>query len=141
MSEDVSRFLSQVKELGERRVEEDEARSRELEEKILQDRKERQARRRGKSLYPLVAFVPLVTRAILHFTPCASGFEASLCDWLGHWQPLFSSGCRSTCALPRPEYLSVCAYKSCCGTQCGLYYCLCSCCHHKCYPGLFGPIS
>ncbi|KAI8954629.1 hypothetical protein F4801DRAFT_575365 [Xylaria longipes] len=46
MSEDVSRFLSQVKELGERRVEEDEARSRELEEKILQDRKERQARRR-----------------------------------------------------------------------------------------------
>lgn len=48
MSEDVSRFLSQVKELGERRIEEDEARSRELEEKILQDRKERQARRRGK---------------------------------------------------------------------------------------------
>ncbi|KAI0194351.1 hypothetical protein EV127DRAFT_216511 [Xylaria flabelliformis] len=102
MSEDVSRFLSQVKELGERRVEEDEARSRELEEKILQDRKERQARRRGKSLYPLVAFVTLVTlvtlvtRAILHFPPCASGFEASLCDWLGHWQPLFSSGCRST---------------------------------------------
>src|SRR5437868_5287186 len=48
MSEDVSRFLSQVKELGERRIEEDEARSRELEEKILQDRKERQARRAGK---------------------------------------------------------------------------------------------
>lgn len=51
MSEDVSRFLSQVKELGERRIEEDEARSRELEEKILQDRKERQARRRGKRLF------------------------------------------------------------------------------------------
>ncbi|KAI0440868.1 hypothetical protein F4803DRAFT_446877 [Xylaria telfairii] len=49
MSEDVSRFLSQVKELGERRVEEDEARSRELEEKILQDRKERQARRRERA--------------------------------------------------------------------------------------------
>ncbi|KAI0430375.1 hypothetical protein F5Y09DRAFT_231797 [Xylaria sp. FL1042] len=49
MSEDVSRFLSQVKELGERRIEEDEARSRELEEKILQDRKERQARRRGEA--------------------------------------------------------------------------------------------
>ncbi|KAI0526381.1 hypothetical protein F5B22DRAFT_585540 [Xylaria bambusicola] len=49
MSEDVSRFLSQVKELGERRIEEDEARSRELEEKILQDRKERQARRRERA--------------------------------------------------------------------------------------------
>ncbi|KAI1810898.1 hypothetical protein GGS20DRAFT_149480 [Poronia punctata] len=49
MSEDVSRFLSQVKELGERRLEEDEARSRELEEKILQDRKERQARRRERA--------------------------------------------------------------------------------------------
>ncbi|KAI1267387.1 hypothetical protein F5Y18DRAFT_336862 [Xylariaceae sp. FL1019] len=48
MSEDVSRFLSQVKELGVRRIEEDEARSRELEEKILQDRKQRQARRAGK---------------------------------------------------------------------------------------------
>ncbi|KAI0904071.1 hypothetical protein F4823DRAFT_234322 [Ustulina deusta] len=49
MSEDVSRFLSQVKELGERRIEEDEARSRELEEQILQDRKERQARRRERA--------------------------------------------------------------------------------------------
>ncbi|KAI0202953.1 hypothetical protein F4808DRAFT_468118 [Astrocystis sublimbata] len=49
MSEDVSRFLSQVKELGERRVEEDEARSRELEEKILRDREERQARRRERA--------------------------------------------------------------------------------------------
>lgn len=79
MSEDVSRFLSQVKELGERRVEEDEARSRELEEKILQDRKERQARRRGKSLSSpplssLVALVTLVTHTILHFT--LSAFQA-----------------------------------------------------------------
>lgn len=47
MSEDVSRFLEQVKELGDRRIEEDEKRSRELEEKILQEKKERQARRRG----------------------------------------------------------------------------------------------
>ena len=47
MSEDVSKFLSQVRELGDRHAEEDEARSRELEEKILQDRKERQARRAG----------------------------------------------------------------------------------------------
>ncbi|CAJ2506139.1 Uu.00g002690.m01.CDS01 [Anthostomella pinea] len=52
MSEDVSRFLSQVKELGERRIEEDEARSRELEEKILQERKERQARRAALQPWP-----------------------------------------------------------------------------------------
>ncbi|KAH8673771.1 hypothetical protein BX600DRAFT_378394, partial [Xylariales sp. PMI_506] len=54
MSEDVSNFLKQVKELGDRRIEEDEARSRELEEKILQDRKERQARRaeRARSISP-----------------------------------------------------------------------------------------
>ncbi|KAK7969859.1 gelsolin [Apiospora saccharicola] len=54
MSEDVSKFLSQVRELGDRHAEEDEARSRELEEKILQDRKERQARRaeRARSISP-----------------------------------------------------------------------------------------
>ncbi|KAI1878322.1 uncharacterized protein JN550_000504 [Neoarthrinium moseri] len=54
MSEDVSKFLEQVKELGDRRLDEDEARSRELEEKILQDRKERQARRaeRARSISP-----------------------------------------------------------------------------------------
>ncbi|KAH8203427.1 hypothetical protein TruAng_002411 [Truncatella angustata] len=54
MSEDVSRFLEQVRELGDRRAEEDEARSRELEEKILADRKERQARRaeRARSISP-----------------------------------------------------------------------------------------
>ncbi|RYP81945.1 hypothetical protein DL769_001789 [Monosporascus sp. CRB-8-3] len=49
MSEDVSRFLEQVKELGDRRIEEDEKRSRELEEKILQEKKERQARRRERA--------------------------------------------------------------------------------------------
>ncbi|KAI1631320.1 hypothetical protein F4809DRAFT_632854 [Biscogniauxia mediterranea] len=54
MSEDVSKFLLQVKELGDRRIEEDEARSRELEEKILRERKERQARReeRARSISP-----------------------------------------------------------------------------------------
>ncbi|KAI1777619.1 hypothetical protein F4818DRAFT_319692 [Hypoxylon cercidicola] len=54
MSEDVSKFLLQVKELGDRRVEEDEARSRELEERILRERKEREARRaeRARSISP-----------------------------------------------------------------------------------------
>jgi hypothetical protein len=66
MSEDVSRFLSQVKELGERRIEEDEARSRELEEKILQDRKERQARRRGKMPFPLLRSSFRHDLALLH---------------------------------------------------------------------------
>lgn len=47
MSEDVTNFLKQVRELGDRRIEEDEARSRELEEKILQEKRERQARRAG----------------------------------------------------------------------------------------------
>ncbi|KAI1807878.1 hypothetical protein F4811DRAFT_572612 [Daldinia bambusicola] len=54
MSEDVSKFLLQVKELGDRRIEEDEARSRELEERILRERKEREARRaeRARSISP-----------------------------------------------------------------------------------------
>lgn len=59
MSEDVSKFLLQVRELGDRRVEEDEARSRDLEEKILQDRKERQARRAGKLAEGNRAFLSL----------------------------------------------------------------------------------
>ncbi|KKA26837.1 hypothetical protein TD95_000766 [Thielaviopsis punctulata] len=45
MSDDVSQFLQQVEELKGRRIEEDEARSRELEERILQERSERAARR------------------------------------------------------------------------------------------------
>ncbi|KAI6287838.1 hypothetical protein MCOR27_001202 [Pyricularia oryzae] len=45
MSDEVSSFLRDVEQLKGRRTEEDEARSRELEEKILQERRERQARR------------------------------------------------------------------------------------------------
>lgn len=47
MSDDVSQFLQQVQQLNGRRIEEDEARSRELEEKFLQERSERAARRAG----------------------------------------------------------------------------------------------
>lgn len=50
MSDEVSDFLRSVEQLKDRRDEEDEARSRELEEKILQEKRERQARRAGKSL-------------------------------------------------------------------------------------------
>lgn len=47
MSDEVSDFLRSVELLKERREEEDEARSRDLEEQILQDKRERQARRAG----------------------------------------------------------------------------------------------
>lgn len=47
-SEDVNDFLQRIKELGDRRDQEDEERNRKLEEEILQGRKERQARRAGK---------------------------------------------------------------------------------------------
>jgi len=47
MSDEVSNFLRSVEQLKDRRDEEDEARSRELEEKILQEKRERQARRAG----------------------------------------------------------------------------------------------
>ncbi|RKU41037.1 hypothetical protein DL546_003351 [Coniochaeta pulveracea] len=54
MSDEVSDFLRSVEELKERREQEDEARSRELEEKFLQERAERQARRaeRARSISP-----------------------------------------------------------------------------------------
>jgi hypothetical protein len=48
MSDEVSDFLRSVEELKERREQEDEARSRELEEKFLRERSERQARRAGE---------------------------------------------------------------------------------------------
>lgn len=48
MSDEVSNFLRSVEQLKDRRLEEDEARSRELEERILQDKRERQARRAGE---------------------------------------------------------------------------------------------
>jgi hypothetical protein len=47
-SEDVTDFLQRIKELGDRRDQEDEERNKKLEEEILQGRKERQARRAGR---------------------------------------------------------------------------------------------
>lgn len=47
-SEDVNDFLQRIKELGDRRDQEDEERNKRLEEEILQGRKERQARRAGR---------------------------------------------------------------------------------------------
>lgn len=53
MSDEVSNFLRSVEQLNSRRDEDEEARSRELEEKILQQRRERQARREGTYKYIL----------------------------------------------------------------------------------------
>lgn len=49
MSDEVSNFLRSVEQLNQRRDDDDGARSRELEEKLLQQRRERQARREGKT--------------------------------------------------------------------------------------------
>ena len=46
-SEDVNDFLQRIKELNYKRDQEDEQRNGRLEEQILQERKERQARRAG----------------------------------------------------------------------------------------------
>ncbi|EED22229.1 gelsolin repeat protein, putative [Talaromyces stipitatus ATCC 10500] len=57
-SEDVNEFLLRIRELGDKRVKEDEDRARKLEEEILQGRKERQARRaeRARSISPTKDF-------------------------------------------------------------------------------------
>jgi hypothetical protein len=52
--EDVNDFLQRIKELGDRRDQEDEERNKRLEEEILQGRKERQARRAGGSIPTLL---------------------------------------------------------------------------------------
>lgn len=48
-AEDVNDFLQRIRDLGNKRDQEDEERNRKLEEEILQGRKERQARRAGWS--------------------------------------------------------------------------------------------
>ncbi|KAL2156558.1 hypothetical protein VTH82DRAFT_1303 [Thermothelomyces myriococcoides] len=77
MSDEVSDFLRSVELLKERREEEDEARSRELEEKILQEKKERQARRaeRARSISPQKsspASTPPLTAHRVGIVPSAS---------------------------------------------------------------------
>ncbi|EKD21132.1 uncharacterized protein L3040_000832 [Drepanopeziza brunnea f. sp. 'multigermtubi'] len=67
-SEDVNDFLQRIKEMGDRRDQEDEERTRKLEEEILQGRAERQARRaeRARSISPTKsspANTPVASRA------------------------------------------------------------------------------
>ncbi|KAK1831699.1 hypothetical protein QBC39DRAFT_258296 [Podospora conica] len=78
MSDEVSDFLRSVELLKERREEEDDARSRELEEKILQDKRERQARRaeRARSISPQKsspANTPSPTSHRVSLNPAADG--------------------------------------------------------------------
>ncbi|KAE9379087.1 hypothetical protein N431DRAFT_363948 [Stipitochalara longipes BDJ] len=70
-SEDVNDFLQRIKELGDRRDQEDEERNKKLEEEILQGRKERQARRaeRARSISP--------TKSSPANTPTASRISAA----------------------------------------------------------------
>lgn len=68
MSDEVSDFLRSVEELKERREQEDEARAKELEEKFLRERSERQARRAGEwQLRELWGC--LISSAIFNFPP------------------------------------------------------------------------
>ncbi|PBP15472.1 gelsolin [Diplocarpon rosae] len=78
-SEDVNDFLQRIKELGDRRDQEDEERNRKLEQEILQGRAERQARRaeRARSISPTKsspAGTPIASRAAV--TPTSTAFQA-----------------------------------------------------------------
>ena len=52
--EDVNNFLTRIREMGEKRDQEDLDRTKKIEDEILQGRKERQARRAGNSLGSLI---------------------------------------------------------------------------------------
>lgn len=85
MSDEVSDFLRSVERLKERREEEDEARSRELEEKILQEKKERQARRAGTLNPILCLFTPPQSTHHITLHPVESGRVPS---WTAHFESL-----------------------------------------------------
>ena len=72
MSDEVSNFLRSVEQLKDRRLEEDEARSRELEERIMQEKRERQARRAGESCFSVDALDAScdVYRLVMRLPPC-----------------------------------------------------------------------
>lgn len=56
--EDVNNFLTRIRELGEKRDQEDLDRTKKLEDEIIQGRKERQARRAGKLASVLLFGLP-----------------------------------------------------------------------------------
>ncbi|KAH8658699.1 hypothetical protein BGZ60DRAFT_531384 [Tricladium varicosporioides] len=84
-SEDVNDFLQRIKELGDRRDQEDEERNRKLEEEILQGRKERQARRaeRARSISPTKsspANTPTTSKISMIQTPSLSQTQSPTID-------------------------------------------------------------
>lgn len=72
-AEDVNDFLARIKEMGSKRLQEDEERNKRLEEEILQGRRERAARRAGKDAR-LLAF------------PWANDCPSSYCILLPSWE-------------------------------------------------------
>lgn len=79
MSDEVSNFLRSVEQLNSRRDEDEEARSRELEEKILQQRRERQARREGTYKYILRQALARIADLAFRCSRPVSRVEADLC--------------------------------------------------------------
>lgn len=96
MSDEVSDFLRSVELLKERREEEDEARSRELEEKILQEKKERQARRAGtqRRNQSVTAYTPPPSEPSIRYE------ETRAC---GASLPILWRYCREHRCLPFPQ--------------------------------------
>lgn len=85
-SEDVTDFLQRIKELGDKRDQEDEERNRKLEEEILQGRKERQARRSGEFFASAAAdapryVIPRVRASLRNPSPQCSGKSISRRSW------------------------------------------------------------
>ena len=102
MSDEVSDFLRSVELLKGRREEEDEARSRELEEKILQDKRERQARRAGTQRTPIPSLPS--HRSIFGPTCRPPRFSHSQSRSTSPtWLSILASHCRCTPLCPRLE--------------------------------------
>ncbi len=87
-SEDVNDFLQRIKELGDRRDQEDEERNKRLEEEILQGRKERQARRAGRSIPTLLCTGIPVWQLTLLFSPWLTSTIQSVPDPFPQRSPL-----------------------------------------------------
>jgi len=106
MSEDVSKFLEEVNQLAGRST--DEARDRELEEKILQDKKDRQARRRGKQPskpHNDASKAFLLLSPLLSQLPCQASWILSSClaTVVPHASQTLSQRRNNACLLWQPH--------------------------------------
>ncbi|GJC85970.1 hypothetical protein ColLi_08808 [Colletotrichum liriopes] len=78
--DDVSKFLQDVKEMNARRTEEDDARQRELDEKIQQEKRERQARRAASALLSSAPRPASLSLPSLSAVPSALFYKLSFPD-------------------------------------------------------------